>query len=165
MDIRLADSTHIPGLISLLKQVGQVHHDIRPDIFPAGTQKYDANQLEALLADETRPIFVALEGNTVAGYCFCQIESIDASRSSCPRTELYIDDLCVDENCRGKGVATALYHFVVDYARAQDITNITLNVWCGNDSALRFYEKMGMKPRKIVMEQKCLPLGEGGKNL
>jgi ribosomal protein S18 acetylase RimI-like enzyme len=32
---------------------------------------------------------------------------------------------------------------------------ITLNVWEGNDSAMRFYEKMGMKPRKVCME---LPL-------
>ena len=165
MDIRLADSTHTPGLISLLKQVGQVHHDIRPDIFPAGTQKYDENQLEALLADENCPIFVALENNAVVGHCFCQIDSVAAGRSSCPRTELYIHDLCVDEHCRCKGIATALYRYVVEYAAEKGCQCITLNVWSGNDNALRFYEKMGMKPRKIVMEQKCLPLGEGGKNL
>jgi len=27
-----------------------------------------------------------------------------------------------------------------------------LNVWCGNESAMRFYEKCGMKPQKIGME-------------
>ena len=29
---------------------------------------------------------------------------------------------------------------------------ITLNVWPGNEAALKFYEKMGMKTRSIVME-------------
>ena len=80
------------------------------------------------------------------------------------RKELYIDDLCVDENARGGGVATALFRYVTDIAKAEGANFITLNVWQGN-SALKFYEKMGMKPRKIMMEQKCLPLGEGGKNL
>ena len=165
MDIRLADSTHIPGLIRLLKQVGQVHHDIRPDIFPTGTQKYDETQLAALLQDENCPIFVSLAGDTVTGYCFCQISHYPAATCSVAHSELYIDDLCVDENHRGQGIATALYRHVVDYARQAGIRDITLNVWCGNDNALRFYEKMGMTPRKIMMEQKCLPLGEGGKNL
>ena len=153
MTIQLADCTHIPGLIRLLQQVGQVHHDIRPDIFPAGTQKYDEPQLLELLKDETRPVFVGVEGKTVVGYCFCQIEAIPAGRSSVSRTELYIDDLCVDESCRGQGIATALYRHVTDYARQNGIQNITLNVWCGNENALRFYEKMGMTPRKIMMEQ------------
>lgn len=154
MDIRLADSAHIPGLIRLLKQVGQVHHDIRPDIFPAGTQKYDENQLMELLKDVRRPIFVALDGCAVAGYCFCQLEIIPQTDCSVAHTELYIDDLCVDESCRGQGIATALYRHVTDYARQAGIRDITLNVWYGNESALRFYEKMGMKPRKIMMEQK-----------
>jgi len=33
MLIRFAQNKDIPGMIDLLKQVGQVHHDIRPDIF------------------------------------------------------------------------------------------------------------------------------------
>ena len=154
MDIQLAKQTHIPTLIRLLRQVGQVHHEIRPDIFPAGTQKYDERQLLDVLADESMPIFVALEGDTVTGYCFCQISTYPAGTCSVARKELYIDDLCVDESCRGQGIATALYRHVTDFAQRNGIRDITLNVWCGNESALRFYEKMGMTPRKIVMEQK-----------
>ena len=37
-------------------------------------------------------------------------------------------------------------------AKAAGAAFITLNVWTGNDSAMRFYEKMGMKPQKIGME-------------
>ena len=36
MEIRLANHTDIPGMIRLLQQVGQVHHDIRPDLFREG---------------------------------------------------------------------------------------------------------------------------------
>ena len=154
MDIQLAKQTHIPALIRLLQQVGQVHHNIRPDIFPAGTQKYEVSQLLEVLADESRPIFVALEGDAVTGYCFCQISTYPAGTCSVARKELYIDDLCVDESCRNRGIATALYRHAEAYARQLGAHSVTLNVWCGNESALRFYEKMGMTPRKIMMETK-----------
>ena len=38
MTIRFATEADIPGMIELLKQVGQVHHEIRPDLFRAGAQ-------------------------------------------------------------------------------------------------------------------------------
>ena len=154
MTIQLADRSHIPALIRLLQQVGQVHHDIRPDIFPAGTQKYDENQLLEVLADKDRPIFVALKDNAVTGYCFCKIKRHECNACSVPRTEVYIDDLCVDESYRGQGIATALYRYALEYAQHLGAHSLTLNVWCGNESALRFYEKMGMKPRNIMMETK-----------
>lgn len=152
MNIRLATNQDIPGMLSLLLQVGQVHHEIRPDIFPENTLKYDENALAELLKDESRPIFVAAEGDFVAGYCFCVHRNYDGSGVSTSRRELYIDDLCVDKNRRGKGIAGALYRHVCDYARAQGCQFITLNVWCGNDSAMGFYEKAGLRPRHIMME-------------
>ena len=59
MDIRPATDTDIPGLLALLRQVGQVHHNIRPDIFRPGCLKYTAADLEKLLRDENFPVFVA----------------------------------------------------------------------------------------------------------
>ena len=159
MTIQLADRSLIPALIRLLQQVGQVHHDIRPDIFPAGTQKYDENQLLEVLADKDRPIFVALKDNAVTGYCFCKIKRHECNACSVPRTEVYIDDLCVDESCRGQGIATRLYRHVCAAAKEKGCDYVTLNVWHGNGSALAFYEKMGLRPRNTMME---LPLEDLG---
>ena len=154
MEIRPAESRDIPGMIELLKQVGGVHHDIRPDIFRPGCQKYTPAELEAILADETRPIFVAVQGGFVAGYCFCQHRAYRNSTAMADRKELYIDDLCVDAGRRGQGIAKALYAHVCGYAKEQGCAFITLNVWCGNEGAMKFYEKMGMLPRSITMETK-----------
>ena len=154
MNIRRAENCHIPGLIRLLYQVGDVHHKIRPDIFRSGAIKYTERDLEVLLADETRPVFVALEGDQVLGYCFCQIETYAGSTVLTDRTEIYIDDLCVEENCRGQGIAKALYGYTCDWARGLGCAFVTLNVWCGNDGAMKFYEKMGLTPRKVFMEIK-----------
>ncbi len=153
MQITTAVPAHIPGILALLQQVGLVHHNIRPDIFPEHTQKYDEDALLAIIADPTRPIFIAGEDG-VLGYCFCVHKDIAPGGASIPRKELYIDDLCVDEACRGKGIAAALYRHAFDYAKAQGCAFVTLNCWNGNDSALQFYKKMGMHPRSITMEQR-----------
>lgn len=153
MTTRFAQKKDIPGLIALLKQVGDVHHQIRPDIFRAGAQKYDEAALQEILQDKTRPVFVAESGGFVAGYCFCVHKECRDDGVMLDRRELYIDDLCVDEACRGKGVAEMLYRHAKSYAAEQGVDVITLNVWCGNERAVRFYEKMGMTPRNITMEQ------------
>ena len=152
MEIRLANTYDIPDMIALLQQVGQVHHDIRPDLFRSGAQKYSVSALEDLLQDTARPIFVGVEDGRMLGYCFCVIEEVKDNPVLRDGKSLYIDDLCVDETIRGKHVGTKLYDHVCAYARSIGCGSITLNVWCGNDSAMRFYEARGMKPRKIYME-------------
>ncbi|MBE6925129.1 MAG: GNAT family N-acetyltransferase [Ruminococcaceae bacterium] len=155
MDIRIAVEGDIPGIEALLLQVGEVHHQIRPDIFRDGCLKYDENALAELLRDGKRPVFVAMDGDFVAGYCFCVLREYDGTGVSTCRKEIYIDDLCVDENRRGQGIATSLYRHALDYAKGLGCQFVTLNVWCGNDNAMAFYEKMGLRPRNVMMEVLC----------
>ena len=152
MVIRKATAADIPALIRLLHQVGDIHHQIRPDIFPAGTLKYNESELAELL--EYRPVFVAMEGENCLGYCFCMLPTYRASRCSVARDELYIDDLCVDENRRGQHIGTILYDHAVSYAKEIGCNFLTLNGWCGNDSAMKFYDHAGLTPRNIMMETK-----------
>lgn len=152
MTILFANESHIPGMIDLLQQVGEVHHQIRPDLFRTGAQKYSEADLAELLKDPSRPILIAEIDGKVAGYAFCILQETRDHSVLCDRKVLYIDDLCVDETIRGKGIATALYGSVCEFAKSLSCQAVTLNVWCGNDSAMRFYEKMGLKPQKIGME-------------
>ena len=150
--IRPADQNDIPKLLDLLHQVGEVHHTIRPDIFRAHPCKYDAPALEALLKDETRPIFVLEEQGSVLGYAFCILQKTQNDPVLRDRKTLYLDDLCVDRASRGRHVGSQLYAHVCRYAKQMGCDSVTLNVWCGNDSAMAFYQKQNMKPLKICME-------------
>ena len=152
MTILFANETHIPGMIDLLQQVGEVHHQIRPDLFRTGAQKYSEQDLSELLKDPLRPILIAEIDGKVAGYAFCIFQETKEHSVLCDRKVLYIDDLCVDETIRGRGIATALYEKVCAFAKESGCQAVTLNVWCGNDSAMKFYEKRGLKPQKIGME-------------
>ncbi len=154
MEIRFAQTRDIPGMIELLRQVGGVHQQIRPDLFRSGAQKYDEAALEALLRDPDRPILAAVEDDRLLGYCFCILQRTENNPVLLDQKSLYIDDLCVDENLRGRHLGTALYEAAVAYARQLGCDTVTLNVWCGNDSALAFYQRQGMTPRNIYMEAK-----------
>ena len=152
MTIRFACEQDIPAMIDLLQQVGEVHHQIRPDLFRPGAQKYDRAALQRLLAVKDRPILIAEEEGVVGGYCFCILQVTENDPVLCDRRVLYIDDLCVDEGVRGKGVAQALYEGALALGKELDCDAVTLNVWCGNDRAMKFYEKSGLKPQKVGME-------------
>ncbi len=150
--IRFAKTKDIPKMLDLLLQVDLVHHNGRPDIFKVGT-KYNESELKELLTDKSRPIFVSVdELDNVMGYCFCVFQQhIDDSVLTDIKT-LYIDDLCVDENLRGKHIGKELYEAALKFAKEEGCYNLTLNVWSCNPSALRFYEKCGLLPQKICME-------------
>ena len=149
--IRTANTSDLKRIIELLHQVNMVHHVIRPDLFKPYTTKYNEQELEGLLSDESKPIFVYDDG-VVRGYAFCQISEVKDNQLLQDVKTLYIDDICVDEVARGKHVGKALYEYVRDYARSIGCYHITLNVWEGNDAALSFYRNMGMKVQKTTME-------------
>ncbi|MBR7161807.1 MAG: GNAT family N-acetyltransferase [Clostridia bacterium] len=154
MKIRKATEKDIPRLIDLLYQVHRVHSNGRPDIFRAGNKKYTEEELRQILSNENTPVYAATdETDTLCGYAFCIYEEIKDQISLMDRKSLYIDDLCVDENMRGKHIGTLLYEHVLEEARKMGCYHVTLNVWCLNESAMRFYEKCGLSPLKITMEQ------------
>ncbi|MBR2309146.1 MAG: GNAT family N-acetyltransferase [Oscillospiraceae bacterium] len=152
MEIRFAKMSDVPAILELLRQVGQIHHRGRPDIFRAGAQKYSASEVIALLDDPENPIFIAAEGDTVLGYAFCQMVTHEKDPVMTDRTELYLDDLCVDESTRGMGVGKALYAAVKQYAAQRKCHSLFLNVWSCNERAYEFYVNLGLTPRKTYME-------------
>ncbi len=154
MTIRRAEKSDTEGIIKLLCQVLTIHHEGRPDLFKGNVRKYTDEELEALLLDDERPVFVAAdEDNRVLGYAFCKLmQQLDDNILTDIKT-LYIDDLCVDESLRGQHIGRTLYEYVLDYAREQGCYNVTLNVWECNKAAKLFYEKCGLVPQKTGMEK------------
>ncbi|MGN1457319.1 MAG: GNAT family N-acetyltransferase, partial [Acutalibacteraceae bacterium] len=72
MNIRRAKIKDKDKIMNLLSQVLTVHHNGRPDLFKADCRKYNDAQLSEIIADDNRPVFVAVDENDeVCGYAFC----------------------------------------------------------------------------------------------
>lgn len=153
MTIRRANEKDIPRIIDLLGQVLQIHAEIRPDIFIPGTTKYTDEELLEMLKDGSKPIYVAADENdTCVGYAFCQIREQPFSNNMVQFKSLFIDDLCVDKNTRGHHIGEKLFEHVKNEAKRLGCYEVTLNVWAGNTSAEKFYEKMGLKTKERQLE-------------
>ncbi|MBR6801823.1 MAG: GNAT family N-acetyltransferase [Eubacteriaceae bacterium] len=154
MMIRRAENKDMDRINDLLYQVELVHYNGRPDLFKCGAKKYTDEELMGLIADDKTPIFVYEdEDGIVQGYAFCVYQQYVGSNLMTDIKTLYIDDLCVDENCRGKHIGTKLYKYVLEYAKENGFYNVTLNVWELNPAAKKFYEAMGLSVQKTGMEQ------------
>lgn len=154
MNVRQAKIKDIGKITDLLNQVLNIHHNGRPDIFKANCRKYNNDELVKIINDSNRPVFVAVNKNDeVCGYAFCIFIQHKNDNILTNIKTLYIDDLCVDGNQRGKHIGKMLYNYVIDFARENGCYNVTLNVWTCNKDALRFYENCGLEPQKIGMEK------------
>ena len=131
----------------------QIHADIRPDIFIPGTTKYTNDELEQMIKDEMKPIYVAVNENDMCvGYAFCQLKEQPFSNNMVQFKSLFIDDLCVDKSTRGQHIGEQLFEYVKSEAKRMGCYEVTLNVWAGNTSAEKFYEKMGLKTKERQLE-------------
>ena len=109
--------------------------------------------MRAVIHNEETPVFVCVdETNIPLGHAFCIHRQVFGDSVLTDVRTLYIDDICVDNDARGKHVGKTLYDYVVAYAKKQGFYNVTLNVWTCNQAAMKFYEAMGLKPQRIVME-------------
>ncbi len=136
----------------MLKQIKEIHHTARPDLFKSGLPKYSVHELEERIADKTTPIFVYEENGKVLAHIFCTLKKSENDSVLNDMTTLFINDFCVDKSLRGTGIGTKMYTFVRNFAKNAGCYHINLNVWECNPSAKKFYTTLGMKPQSCVME-------------
>ena len=126
------DETHLKDLALLEKQ--------------CFSTPWSENALKAELEKENSRFFVAMTKNEVSGY-------VGANNVL---GELYIDNIAVFYNYRGFGIGEALLRHLIDVAKAENCSLITLEVRVSNTPARNLYEKLGFKNvglRKNFYEQ------------
>ncbi len=152
--IRRAESKDIAAISRLLGQVLYVHHLGRPDLFKAKGQKFTEEDLAKMIDDDLNPIYVYEDENkAVVGHCFCEIIDRPESPNAYPCKTMFIEDLCIDENCRGQHVGREMYEFVKQYAKEHGFNNVALHAWACNPNAVGFYEHLGMQIQQYTMEE------------
>lgn len=126
------DETHLKDLALLEKQ--------------CFSTPWSENALKAELEKENSRFFVAITKNEVSGY-------VGANNVL---GELYIDNIAVFYNYRGFGIGEALLRHLIDVAKSENCSLITLEVRVSNTPARNLYEKLGFKNvglRKNFYEQ------------
>ena len=151
-EIRRAEPKDCGRILELLLQVEAVHQKGRPDLFREHGVKFTEPELLEIIADDMRPVFVAMLDGAVMGYVFGIISETKDSTMLFDMKTIHLEDVCVDEACRGTGIGGALMEYVTDWAKANGCDRMDLDVWEFNEGARRFYERWGFATQKRRMD-------------
>ncbi|VUC67722.1 GNAT family N-acetyltransferase [Streptococcus pseudoporcinus] len=150
--IPLVERKDLSAIEALLREISQVHHEVRPDLFKAESLKFSLEDLVELLGNPDKPIFVYEKDGKVRGHLFLEFKICDKN-GRYPKKSLYIDDLCVAQESRHRGIGQKLLQFAESYGRSQGAYHLTLNVWYANQGAYQFYDNAGFRPQQIQIEK------------
>ena len=135
----------------IAKQVHSLHVAWRPDIYEMPDELYSTERFERVITD--RQLYVAKEQDTVLGFVLIKLRNYDWP-GVVRRKVMVVDELAVREDCRNKGIGTAMMDDVKVLARTFGCTDLQLGVYPQNDAAVAFYQKNGLMIRSIDMQMK-----------
>jgi len=134
MMIKKASIDHIEQLLELICELAHYEHLEPPDDGAKQRLKQDLNRrYEA---------FLAFEGKKAIGYAMFYY----AYSSFLAKPTLYLEDIFVLEEHRGKGAGKALFEKCIEEAQRNGCGRVDFVVLKWNTSAQRFYESFGAKP-------------------
>ena len=136
---------------TIAKQVHNLHIGWRPDLYEMPGELYSKDRFDQVITD--RQLYVAKEQSVVLGYVLVKIRDYDWP-GVVRRKVMILDEFAVREDCRNKGIGTAMMDDVKVLARAFGCTDLQLGVYPQNDAAVAFYQKNGLMIRSIDMQMK-----------
>ncbi len=147
--IRTAEKKDAARVSELFRELHRHHCEIAPEKHRMPKDDCFSEVIGKALADSEQTILVS-DDNGINGYALIKIIDVDTP-VKVPRRVCYIDCISVAENLRRNGIGTALFKAVEKFALENGCNAVQLSVDAENAGAERFYEKMGLLPRSIIL--------------
>jgi ribosomal protein S18 acetylase RimI-like enzyme len=150
--IREAIASDCGQIINLFIQVDKTHAEELPEVFnfPDAYTKTEES-IKVILNNKTQKLFVAENEGMIVGVIYAILHSLPPDSNLKNKVFVMVDTLVVDKLYREKGLGRKLMDKVKEWAKNNDATEIKLNVWNFNKSAISFYEKLGYNIQSIRM--------------
>jgi diamine N-acetyltransferase len=162
MDLKIRIARH--GDESVLCELHGTAHALHvaavPDYFRRPAKTEVANWFAGLLDAENWRIWLAVSGDSVAGYLAASFERRPANPFCQERAWLEIDQIAVHPDFRRSGVARALLATAELEAAAKSVDLVELNVWAFNNVARAAFQSAGFAARAMRLERRVRRNGE-----
>ena len=146
MVIRKATLDDHDELCVLISEVDEFHRSNLPQRFrePEGlTREWD--YFRSLITDEDVGFFVAEEERELVGFVHAVVRDSRDIPILVPRRYAFIDSIAVREELRGTGIGRVLMERAHEWATSMGATEMELNVFEFNETAIAFYRKLGYR--------------------
>jgi GNAT superfamily N-acetyltransferase len=136
----------------LLHQTSLLHSEGVPEFFANHEMLLTEEAFAKHLAEENTVLLCAEDENgMVCGICHM---SLNTRSGFVDLKNAHIENIVVDENCRGQGIGHALMAEAEKRAKEWGAVHLNLLCWDFNDGAYRLYESLGMRPKYRFMYKK-----------
>ena len=149
MTVRSAENKDTPELITLAKQIIDMHRELDAYYKPSyAYENFDA-EVQSWLEDKDTRVLVAEEDGKLIGYIRGVVE--DAPTFASVKRIGVVYDTFVAEEFRKKGIGKKLFAELLAWFREQGVKNVELNVDARNPAAIALWRKSGFKDYKLRM--------------
>lgn len=153
MNIRKARASDLPLLVSLNREIGELHVHLRPQDFKSVSDEQSYKALSAFLEAADAQTFVACLNDELVGFVIVKTLHRDEEAFRPAADYLLVHHLVVAAKHRRKRVATALLKHVENLAKEAGISRLEIQVYSKNLDAMRFYDRLGFTSFKQFLEK------------
>jgi RimJ/RimL family protein N-acetyltransferase len=150
--VRFARKEDLNRVNELRRQVNDLHVAGKPEVFKPGFDDELRDFIYTVWDDPNKAIVVAEADGTICGFAVLNHIIRPENPFMYERNFLDIDEFCVDETFRRRGVAGAMIRFIREHAKEKGFRRLELNMWEFNRGALAFYEAADFKTYRRYME-------------
>ncbi len=151
--VRKMRENDFDSLLPLQQEIQRLHAEGRPDLFRPEAVSYPEKVFRETVNDPAWRCAVCEADGACAGFLFAWVRHLREHRNMRDADVLLLDDLCVGEKYRRRGIGRALFDYARAAAEEAGCSRIELNVWSFNEEALGFYRAMGFLPMTMKMER------------
>jgi diamine N-acetyltransferase len=153
MNIRQATIDDAKAIAKLNVHVHGLHREALPHVFKPPIVDDEMISLYAKwISQDNATIFIAEDGGQPIGLIYALVHHRPESPFSHARHYILVDQMSVNPEYYGTGVADMLMQAVKDLGKKHDVQRIILDVWDFNGRAKRFYEKQGFTTLRYQMQ-------------
>lgn len=145
---RSATRDDLPVLLDFEQGIVAWERPFNPTLKPDPISYYDIGEL---IDRDSAEVIVAVDGERIIGSGYVRIRQ--ASDYVQPSEYAFLGFMFVDPDYRGRGVNRLVTDALLDWAKARELTEVRLQVYSENASAIRAYEKIGFSPLLLEMRR------------
>jgi ribosomal protein S18 acetylase RimI-like enzyme len=147
--IRLATFDDLDTVCALNRDVQSVHHEAMPERFkPPSNDPALRAHFESVLANPDCGILLALWEGAAVGYAVYEIRTSPESVFAYTSTSLFVDQISVRPEFRGRTIGGCLMEALERLARDHKAEVVQLDFWSFNQQARAFYQRRGYQACK-----------------
>lgn len=135
------------ALLELEQKVIEAERSYNHTIKPTNALYYD---LDNLLIDLDSHLMVAELNDEIIGSGYAQIR--ESKKSLKHNKHAYLGFMYVAPNRRGLGINGMIIENLISWSKEKGVSDLYLDVYDGNDAAIRAYEKVGFTKSLVEMK-------------